>query len=195
MTPAPKKKTKKLTEAAELRQRAEALFNLNFATKGLSQSKADTQRLLHELQVHQIELEMQNEELQQTRTEVEAGLQQFTELYDFAPVGYITLASDGMIKQVNLRGASLIGTERSRLVGSNFNLFVASADLPVLNTFLKNVFNSGSKESCELNLCKRDSQRITPDLFDHRSNPETFLCVVRIEAELADVSRHSNRHQ
>ena len=141
---------------------------------------------MHELQVHQIELEMQNEELQQTRTEVEAGLQQFTELYDFAPVGYITLASDGMIKQVNLRGASLIGTERSRLVGSNFNLFVASADLPVLNTFLKNVFNSGSKESCELNLCKRDSQRITPDLFDHRSNPETFLCVVRIEAELAD---------
>ena len=64
---------------------------------------------MHELQVHQVELEMQNEELRRSRAEVEAGLERYTELYDFAPVGYLTLGLDGAIHQVNLTGASLLG--------------------------------------------------------------------------------------
>ena len=84
-------------EAAELRRRAEARLKA-LATKSASaRTEADTQRLVHELLVHQIELEMQNEELRQSRAEAEAGLERYTELYDFAPVGYLTLGRDGAI--------------------------------------------------------------------------------------------------
>ena len=86
---------------------------------------SDTRRLVHELQVHQIELEMQNEELMQTRAELEAALRQYTDLYDFAPVGYFTLARDGTILQVNLAGANLLGVERGTLIKQRFGVFVA----------------------------------------------------------------------
>jgi hypothetical protein len=78
--------------AAELRRRAEAR---------LSERQRDerpdpgTQRLLHELEVHQVELEMQNAELQKTRDELEAALENYTDLYDFAPVGYLSIDESG----------------------------------------------------------------------------------------------------
>jgi hypothetical protein len=110
------------TEAAELRRRAEARLR-TAATKGApARTDAETQRLVHELQVHQIELEMQNEELRESRAEVEAGLERCTELYDFAPVGYLTLGRDGAIRQVNLTGARMLGVERARLPGRRFGV-------------------------------------------------------------------------
>ena len=91
------KNDRNTSAAAELRRRAEARLRA-VATKGApARTDADTQRLVHELQVHQIELEMQNEELRQSRAEAEAGLERYTELYDFAPVGYLTLGRDGAI--------------------------------------------------------------------------------------------------
>jgi PAS domain-containing protein len=104
-------------EAAELRRRAEERMRAAAAKGTPARTEADTQRLVHELQVHQIELEMQNEELQQSRAEVEAGLERYTELYDFAPVGYLTLGRDGVIRQVNLTGARLMEAERVGLPG------------------------------------------------------------------------------
>jgi two-component system, cell cycle sensor histidine kinase and response regulator CckA len=117
-------------------------------------SEADTQRVLHELQVHQIELEMQNAELQQARNEMEAGLEKYSELYDFAPVGYLTIGREGMIREANLAAASLLGVERSRLVQRRFGLYVSTADLPVFNTFLARVFAGKARESCEVTLLK-----------------------------------------
>jgi len=88
-------------EFAELRHRAEKrLTRLTTEVPGPG-SAAQTQRLVHELQVHQIELEMQNEELRQSRSQVEAALERSTKLYDFAPVGYFTLSADGTIREVN----------------------------------------------------------------------------------------------
>ena len=84
-------------EAAELRRWAEARLKALETKSAPTRTEADTQRLVHELQVHQIELEMQNEELRQLRAEAEAGLERYTELYDFAPVGYLTLGRDGAI--------------------------------------------------------------------------------------------------
>ena len=85
----------------------------------------DPQRQLHELQVHQIELEMQNAEIQESRNRMELLLEKFTDLYDFAPVGYFTLSADSTIQQANLTGAVLLGVERGRLVGQRFgHLFV-----------------------------------------------------------------------
>ena len=141
-------------EAAELRRRAEARLRAA-ATKGTpARTETDTQRLVHELQVHQIELEMQNEELRQSRAEVEAGLERYTELYDFAPVGYLTLGRDGAIRQVNLTGARLLGVERARLLGRRFGVFVGAPDRSGFQAFLEKVFASQAKEVCEVALLK-----------------------------------------
>jgi PAS domain S-box-containing protein len=116
-------------------------------------TEADVQRLIHELQVRQIELEMQNEELAQARAESEAALHQYTDLYDFAPVGYFTLARDGTIRQANSTGANLLGAERGKLVKRRFGVFVSPASRPALSVFLEKVFSTnGEEETCEVEL-------------------------------------------
>jgi PAS domain S-box-containing protein len=113
-------------------------------------------RLVHELEVHQIELEMQNEELQQTRVKAEALLARYTDLYDFAPTGYFNLARDGTIRAVNLTGARLLGIERARLLNRRLGLLVAEADRPVFNAFLEKTFAGKERESCEVVLLKTE---------------------------------------
>jgi len=100
----------------------------------------EIQGLVHELQVHQIELEMQNEELQKTREEVKAGLDRYVELYDFAPVGYFTLDNLGLILQANFAGASMLGSERSRLTGRPFVSCIAPGSLPAFTALVRNVY-------------------------------------------------------
>jgi PAS domain-containing protein len=99
--------------AARLRQRAEESLAMS-SGKG---AVGDSQWLIHELEVHKIELEMQNAELRKTREDLELLLEKYTELYDFAPVGYFTLDPKGTICSVNLTGSSLLGVERSCLIG------------------------------------------------------------------------------
>ena len=139
-------------EAAELRRRAEARLRAGTRKGAPARTEAEAQRLVHELQVHQIELEMQNDELRESRAEVEAGLERYTELYDFAPVGYLTLGRDGAIRQVNLTGARLLGVERARLVGRRFGVFVGAPDRAGFKAFLEKVFVSQGKEACEVAL-------------------------------------------
>src|SRR5664279_1132988 len=90
--------------AAGLRRRAEARLRKKRKSQ---RTEAGPQRLLHELQVHQVELEMQNAELRKARDELELALENYTDLYDFAPVGYFTLTASGAIIQANLTGAGL----------------------------------------------------------------------------------------
>jgi PAS domain S-box-containing protein len=120
----------------------------------VSAIESDNAHLLQELQVHQIELEMQNEELVQARVEVEAVLKQYTELYDLAPVGYFTLGRDGEISKVNLAGAALLGTERSKLLNRRLGVFVSTQSMETLNTFLDQVFTSKKKATREIELLK-----------------------------------------
>jgi len=117
-----------------------------------ARSAADTQRLLHELQVHQVELEMQNEELVKARDEMEVGLEKYSELYDFAPVGYLTLSREGIIHEVNLAGASLLRQVRSALAKQGFRPLVSPADRPVFDDFLQRVFAHKVKKECEIRL-------------------------------------------
>jgi PAS domain S-box-containing protein len=109
-------------------------------------------RLVHELRVHQIELEMQNEELQQARARGQALLAQYTDLYDSAPAGYLTLDREGAIQQVNRTGALLLGVECSRLLKRRFGLFVAEGDRRAFSDFLQRVFASQTKECWETTL-------------------------------------------
>lgn len=102
---------KNISAAAKMRSAAEERLRSNPADLPDLGSEESTQRLVHELQVHQIELEMQNDELRQTRDELDTALEKCTELYDFAPVGYVTLDRGGVIIATNLTGASLLGIE------------------------------------------------------------------------------------
>jgi PAS domain S-box-containing protein len=116
----------------------------------------DALHLVHELQVHQIELELQNEELKQAKAEVETSLEQYTDLYDFAPVGYFSLDENGQIREVNLTGASLLGIERSRLAGRRFPLFVELGSRSDFRAFFARVFSGQEKHICEVALLKTD---------------------------------------
>ena len=96
-----------------LRRLAESKLGTRRAAVAGARAHADARRMLHELQVHQIELELQNEELKQAKAEVDAGLEKYTDLYDFAPVGYFSLGEQGLVLDVNMTGASLLGLARS----------------------------------------------------------------------------------
>ena len=104
---------------------------------------------------------MQNEELVRARAEREDILDQFTDLYDFAPVGYFTLDRDGKILRANLTGANLLGVERSKLAGKRFGLCVADGDRANFNGFLTKMFASQSSQVCEVAL--RKEEQCLPD--------------------------------
>ena len=153
--PAVPKKPNNADDSATLRGRAEGRLRdrqSRAAKPAVSKSDIDPQRLLHELEVHQIELELQNAELRQTRDELEVALENYTDLYDFAPAGYFTLAADSTIRQVNLTGAQLVGIERSRLVGRSFAQLVSPAHRTVFNSFLKQVFAGEDQVSIDVEL-------------------------------------------
>jgi PAS domain S-box-containing protein len=136
----------------ELRRAAEECLRANKVNSNPPRTKEATQRLVHELEVHQIELEMQNAELLQARDDVETALNRYSDLYDFAPVGYFTLDNNRNICSVNLAAASLIGGVRSKLIGRRFELFITSPDRPVFTEFLLAVLASQIKASCEVAL-------------------------------------------
>jgi PAS domain-containing protein len=141
-----------LTDGQVLRQKAERKLKTLQHKSPSGDSDTDTMRLLHELQVHQIELEMQNEELRQAYETAETALRKYTMLYDLAPMGYFTLDSNGIISELNFTGADLLGDKRFSLLNSNFKLFVSEESRPVFNDFFRRVYNSHTKESCEVML-------------------------------------------
>ena len=151
-SPAVKKKPKISDDPVELRRRAELRLSGHPTETAANRTEAGNQRLFHELEVHQIELEMQNEELEEAGDKMEALLEKYTDLYDFAPVGYLTLDHEGVIRGANLAGASLLGIERSALVNRRFGPFVSAAGLPAFDTFLQRVFASKVRQSCEVTL-------------------------------------------
>jgi len=147
-------------QPAQLRQRAEVHWREQNKLKGGgAKMGAEPRRLLHELQVHQIELEMQNTELRQARDELELALENYTDLYDFAPSGYFTLTATGTIRQANLTGATLAGIERSRLLGQSFGQLVSAEFRPAFSTFLKQVFASETKQSGDFELAAQGQPR------------------------------------
>ncbi|CAK0754570.1 diguanylate cyclase [Gammaproteobacteria bacterium] len=108
--------------------------------------------LLHELRVHQIELEMQNEALRQTQIELEVSRDTYVDLYEFAPVGYLTLSREGVILQMNLTGATLLGEDRQKLISRRFDALIMPEDrIRWAQQFMRTV-QCDDKLSCELTL-------------------------------------------
>ena len=139
-------------DAAERRRQAEARLREQHPETGAGWNAADTERLVHELRVHQVELEMQNEELQSSRDKVEAAMEKYSDLYDFAPVGYLTLDREGAIREANLASASLLGIEQARLAQRRFGLYVSPPDRPVFSAFVTRTFETKAREACEVTL-------------------------------------------
>ena len=135
-----------------LRQKALNIFKNRPARMVSQLSETEALKLINELEVHQIELELQNEELLLAKREAEGAADKFNELFDFAPISYFTLTKEGKIIDLNLSGSQMVGKERSLLKNNLFGSFVSEETEQIFNSFLGNVFNNQVTETCELTL-------------------------------------------
>ena len=152
-------KKSRSNQANDLRHRAEEIARENAATtpEGLESLSPDAARsLLHDLRVHQIELEMQNEELRRAQVELETSRARYFDLYDLAPVGYLTLCEQGLIIEANLAAANLLGVARGALVKQPLSRFVVREDQDIYYRHRKQLFETGAPQVCELRLGKKD---------------------------------------
>jgi PAS domain S-box-containing protein len=154
-----KRKKETTTEARLLRQIAEEKINEMPAAYKLNLSAEDTLKLIHELEVHQVELNMQNEELHLSKATLQETANKYTELYEFAPSGYFTLSAEGYIFDLNLHGSLLLGKDRSPLLNMRFMLFLSPESQKGFSTFLEKVFESTALENCEVAI-QRDENDI-----------------------------------
>ena len=138
------------------------------------------EELLHELQVHQIELGMQNEELRRVQVALEESRDRYVDLYDFAPVGYLSLNREGMIAEINLTGAALLGVERNKLPHHRFAPFVATEDRDRWHRHFLSVLTRDDAQICELALQKGDGSRLYARLDCLRLSKTGKTPVVRI---------------
>jgi PAS domain-containing protein len=177
-------------QTAILRQKAEE-FMKHEPSKISSQLSKVEAILIHELEVHQIELEMQNEELIRAKERAEIATEKYEELYDFAPSGYFTLSPIGEILELNLNGANMLGKERSHLKNSKFGFFVSEDTRSTFNQFLDDVFNSGTKISCELVLAFNGSSPVNVFLTGIASE-KGEQCFVNV-VDITNVKRSNSR--
>ncbi len=146
--------------AAKLRRRAEARLHTrrraNLRGNGDQKSDAAARRMVHEVQVHQVELEMQNAELLESRNRAETLLEKYTGLYDFAPIGYFSLDDQGQIQEVNRTGAALLGVERSLLLNRRLVRHLDAPGQRVFLGFFQGVLDGNANRVCEASLLKAD---------------------------------------
>jgi len=141
-----------LSDAQLLRIKAEETLKTKQTKIGRFDTELDAKKILHELQVHQIELEMQNEELREANATTELALKRYTMLYDLAPMGFFTLESDGTINELNFKASEILGERHFSVLNTNFKLFVSEESKGVFNEFFRNVLMNIHKQSCHVQL-------------------------------------------
>jgi len=142
-----------------LRRRAEEIFLEKTAAlpENLEAlSPKEIRWTLHELRVHQIELEMQNEELRRAQAELDAVRAQYFDLYDLAPVGYLVLSEQGLILEANLTAATLLGEARGALVKQPISRFILPEDRDIYYRHRKQLFETSEPQECELRMVNKD---------------------------------------
>ncbi len=144
---------KKTTDTSALiRHKAEEALQEKQATSPSNFSESEIIRLIHELEVHQIELEMQNEELLLAKEQAEKAAQKYAELFLYAPAGYFTLSRSGEILELNLVASQIFGIEKHALLNRQFGAFVSEDTRPIFNEFLENIFKFHTRSSCDITL-------------------------------------------
>ncbi|MGB9080280.1 MAG: ATP-binding protein [Desulfuromonadaceae bacterium] len=192
-----------ITAKAGLRRHAEEQLHAKAANL-LPRSVEETQRLVHELEVHQIELEIQNEELLQAREELELSRNKYAELYDFAPIGYFIFDVRGVIKEVNLAGAHMLGIQRQSLTNRPFTNFIADAvGKEIFPLHLESVMQKPGMQRCEIRVTGKDGTvlygRFESVMLDTIGSKEGFiLCSIvdgtadkQLEAEIQNAREYA----
>ena len=172
-------KTGETTARQHLRQEAEERFAQRPAIPH-DENGYTPEQILHELQVHQIELEMQNEALRDAQQTLEESRDKFADLYDFAPVGYLTLTKSATIEEGNLTCATILGVERKKLIKSRFAKFIVSDDAERWNQYFIRVLRTTDEQVCELKLRKADGSTIIARLESIRQQQESLGPVIRM---------------
>ena len=152
----------------------------------------EDQKLVHELQVHHIELEMQNQTLRETRRELEASLNNYADFFDMGPIGYGSLTDAGSILAINLAGADLLGYPRDELIDKRFGLFVTLRDRPAFNAFINRMFAAGGRQMCQVFLATDEDH---PRRLQLEGTPSTASPNRRCLIALLDITEREQRYQ
>ncbi len=173
----------------DLRARAEELLcrSVPDAENMSELSLEDIQKLVHELQVHQIELEMQNQELRQAQLEVEESRDRYLDLYDYAPVGYFTLDKNAIVLEANLSGSELLGMERGSLIGKPLTRFVHEDSQDTFYFHHNQVLQTGTRHICEIKLVKSDGRRFHAQL-ESIGMPDSGGELSRLRTAITDIT-------
>ncbi len=153
-------KTDIKTEREILRNKAEESLKSKPSKKGYNLSENNTLKLVHELEVQQEEIELQNEEFLNSSAELKFSVDKYFEMFSNAPLGYYILSNDGDILELNECAANLLGGNTPRLKGAKFAFFISEGSRPVFNNFFRKVFKSKTKESCEVILSGNDNKPV-----------------------------------
>ena len=174
----------KLTEQAiELRKQAEKIATekaIHSPDTIAALSTTEIQKLLHELQVHQIELEMQNDELRRTQKELDATRDRYFNLYDLAPTGYLTLSEKGIILETNITAATLLEAAKGAMVKQPLSNFILKEDQDIYYLFRKQLLEIGGTQSCELRMVKKDGSDFWMNLTATAAQDADVATVCRI---------------
>lgn len=172
-----------LSQASDLRREAEQRLRDKDATPAQSMAQVDARAVVHELQVHQIELEMQNEDLLRARAAAQEASDKYQDLFDFAPVGYFLLDRQGQILEVNLAGAALLGLDRSTAVKRRLGQHVAAQSLARFAEFCGEVLRADGKRLCEIELQRGDGRvwALLEGIRAHDGGENRFLRVAIVD--------------
>jgi len=189
-------KDRAIKKSAILRQMADDLLkNKTFSIGDNSPSEFDILTLIHELDEQQIELEMQNDELLLAKDKLlvanniaVAAAKKYQDLYDFAPSGYFTVSKEGIINELNLRGAELLTTEHRLLIKSHLGHFISNETRPTFYLFLKTIFNTKSKQSCKVQLCLKNDAIVCKVYISGTISEDGNQC----HLTMLDITDHKN---
>jgi PAS domain S-box-containing protein len=173
-------------DLGELRRRAEAAWR----ERGSDADKLladNVSALVHELEVHQIQLEMQNEELRRAQEELEAARDKYADLYDFSPAAHLTINANGQILEANLTAAGLLGTERGVLLGKSLSRFVAPEDQDLYYKHGRAVLAAKKRQTCELIMMTRRGTRFDSQM-QSVSIPDNDGTVTKWRTVISDVT-------
>lgn len=158
-----------------------------------ARSKVTAQQLLHDLRVHQIELELQNDELRRAQHEIEASRSRYVDLYDLAPVGYLTVSERGLVLEANLTASVLLGVTRHELVDQQLTRFVLPDDQDIYFRLRKRLFKTATEQVCELRVVKANSGPFWVRL--QAAAPQVVDGALAFRAVLSDVTERKRAEE
>jgi len=174
-------KTQSPTNHFDLRKKAEEKLSEKNSELDLTVAETNLLTLNHELQVHQIELEMQNDELVKAIDIADEMSTKYIDLYNLAPTGYISLTKEGEIIEANNSAYDLLGRKQPKLIGSRFGFFVSDESKPVFNQFVEDLMKTKETGTCVISLNINENQNTHVLLTGHITKNDAFCLVAVID--------------